>query len=268
MPELPEVESVVRRLHPELVNQTIEDVTVRWKRTVNRPSVPKFKKQLTGAKIKNVQRRAKFIVIELTKPESYLIGHLRMSGKLNVLSAELPLEKHDRVLFSLKNGKALRFNDVRKFGRFYLVDNSNEVLGKLGPEPLDDLFSAKDFYQMLHKRSGAIKPLLLNQNFIAGLGNIYVDESLWKARIHPLKTAKSVSRKKSDALYRAIRVILQQAIEAMGTDFGDNVVKEGDYTPKVYGRAGKKCKRCSTKIKRIVVAQRGSHICSKCQSLR
>jgi formamidopyrimidine-DNA glycosylase len=190
-----------------------------------------------------------------------------MSGKLGMVDRRAPIEKHDRVVFTLDNGQQLRFNDVRKFGKMWAVIDPEEVTRAIGPEPLAADFNLPKFRALVQSRSGVIKPLLLNQTFLAGVGNIYADESLWRARIHPLRRAASLSDEEIAALYRSIRQVLRQAIEDEGTDAGDGVI-EGDYTPRVYGREGQPCYRCHQPLHKIVVGQRGTHFCPQCQPRR
>jgi len=190
-----------------------------------------------------------------------------MSGKLRVVDHTEPLAKHDRVVFELDDGRQLRFNDVRKFGKMWLVADPEMVTGSIGPEPLDRTFTLPKFRELVRSRSGAIKPLLLNQEFLAGVGNIYADESLWLARIHPLRKTDSLTEAEVAALYRSIRKVLRTAIEDEGTDAGDGVI-EGDYQPRVYGRTARPCYRCHQPIQRMVVAQRGTHFCPQCQPRR
>jgi formamidopyrimidine-DNA glycosylase len=276
MPELPEVETLVRRLRGPLVGRTIEGVTINWRRTVARPAPQEFVRRLRGCTVQAIDRRAKYLVFTLAgagsvpargAPLQYLLIHLKMSGKLSVVNRGAPLEKHDRVVFDLDNSRQLRFNDVRKFGRMWVVVDLDEVTGSIGPEPLASALSLPKFRALVQSRSGSIKPLLLNQRFLAGVGNIYADEALWRAKIHPLRRADSLSDTEVAALYRSIRRVLRQAIEAEGTDAGDGVI-EGDYEPRVYGRADRPCPRCQRPIRRIVVGQRGTHYCPTCQPLK
>jgi formamidopyrimidine-DNA glycosylase len=277
MPELPEVETLVRRLRASVIGRTLIDVRVLWPRTIARPGLRTFTRQLRGCTIRSINRRAKYLIFELVRrpaaPRSadqatlFLLIHLKMSGKLSVIDRAAPIEKHDRVIFDLDDGRQLRFNDVRKFGRMHLVRQPAEVTGAHGPEPLDAAFTLDVFRARLRERSGAIKPLLLNQHFIAGVGNIYADEALWYAKIHPRQPAASLSDAEIAALYRSIRRVLRRAIADQGTDAGDGVI-EGDYRPRVYDRAGRPCRRCRRPIERLVVGQRGTHYCPHCQRLR
>lgn len=266
MPELPEVESVVRYLQERVESATIVGGDVLWKRTVATHSSASFLSLIQGLTIDKVFRRGKFIGIRSasTSPQ-FLFVHLRMSGTLDVVSREAPIATHDRVILTLNNGKSIRFNDTRKFGRMYLCTDPTVVVGKLGVEPLSSEFTPAVLSDLLQKRSTRIKPFLLDQTMIAGLGNIYVDEALWKARIHPLTPANRVSEKKIELLHRSITETLHEAISLLGTDFGDGVVDGGMYAPKVYGREDEPCARCASPIRKTTVGQRGTHYCPRCQ---
>jgi formamidopyrimidine-DNA glycosylase len=197
--------------------------------------------------------------------QAFLFIHLRMSGSLDVIPTSFPIAKHDRVCLELNSGKSIRFNDARKFGRMALCANPETVVGHLGPEPLDEGFTSSALEKILHQRTGKIKPVLLDQSVLAGLGNIYVDEALWKVRVHPQTPANRLDQKTINELHASIQGTLREAIEKLGTDFGDGVVDGGMYKPRVYGREGKRCLRCGETIIRLVVAQRGTHICRSCQ---
>jgi len=265
MPELPEVETVVRSLRKPLVGRKIVGVDVSWARMIQTSNLKKFKRELISSKITGIERRGKFLIFNLENdsPKGILIIHLRMSGALEVFPQTRKNQKHDRVVFYLDNKKKLCFNDVRKFGRVYLVGELAEATKSLGPEPLSLEFA--EFWKMLCAKNGTIKPLLLNQSFIAGIGNIYADECLWRAKLHPLTKASKIKREKAKMLYDAIRKTLKLAIESSGTDIGDNVVEFGNYAPQVYQRDGQACRRCKNIIKRTVVGQRGTHYCPSCQ---
>ena len=279
MPELPEVETLVCRLRQPVVGRTIEEITIYWKRTIARPAPQEFARLLRGSRVRAIERRAKYLVFALRPPTStvrrgrppasapiFLLIHLKMSGKLSVVDRRVPLQKHDRIVFDLDNGKQLRFNDVRKFGKMWVVSDTEEVTGAIGPEPLAAGFRLSNFRALVRSRSGTIKPLLLNQTFLAGVGNIYADEALWRAGIHPLRKVDSLTEVEISALYRSIRQVLRRAIADEGTDAGDGVI-EGDYAPRVYGREGKSCYRCHQPLHKIVVGQRGTHFCPQCQPL-
>jgi formamidopyrimidine-DNA glycosylase len=272
MPELPEVESTVRYLRERIVGARIIDAQVRWARTVDRPGVRKFKENVIGRTVCQVNRRGKYIVMLLDSGENnrpgFLLSHLRMSGSMDVIESSSPVGKHDRLVLKLHSGKDIRFNDPRKFGRFYLVRDQDEVTGKLGLEPFDPLLTADEFHARLRVKRTVVKSLLLNQEFLAGVGNIYADEALWRSGLHPRRRAETILREEAALLLTSIQEILQNAIEVNGTDYGDGVVEDGLYEPKAYGRHGKPCERCRTNLKRIVVGQRGTHFCPKCQPLR
>lgn len=267
MPELPEVETLVRRLREPAVGRTIIGVTLQWPRTIGRPAPRDFVRRIRGLTIQSIARRAKYLVFELGQPPQFLLIHLKMSGKLSVVDRAAPILKHDRVIFDLDDGRQLRFNDIRKFGRMHLTPDIEAITGALGPEPLDRAFTLPQFRAMIRARSGAIKPLLLNQHFLAGVGNIYADEALWYAKIHPLRRAGSLNDAEIAALYRAIRRVLKQAIADRGTDAGDGIIV-GDYRPRVYGREGRPCYRCHQPLHKTVVGQRGTHYCARCQRKR
>ena len=240
-------------------------------RMIARPAPGEFRRRIRGLRFLAVHRRAKYLVFSLgngrsaSTPTQFLLIHLKMSGRLNVVEHDQPPSKHDHVIFDLDDGQQLRFNDVRKFGRVYLVIDPEEVTGAHGPEPLEATFTLPEFRKLIKSRSGAIKPLLLNQNFLAGIGNIYADESLWLARIHPLRKVNSLKDAEITALYRSIRQVLRRAIWAQGTDAGDGIIAGGDYRPRVYDRTDQPCYRCHRPIRRILVGQRGTHFCPHCQ---
>ena len=266
MPELPEVQATVDYLRDRVEGSTITRAHVSWARTVlpNDPSI--FMRDIAGAKISALFRRGKYIGMRLdsTKPR-YLFTHLRMSGSLDVIPTEFEVDRHDRVCLELDSGKSIRFNDTRKFGRMTLCDDPDDVVGHLGLEPLDPLSTPETLKSVLSRKAGRIKPVLLDQTVIAGLGNIYVDEVLWRIKVHPLTITSSLSQEHIIKLHKAIQETLLEAIEKLGCDFGDGVVDGGMYKPRVYGRDDKKCSRCRDTIVRIVVGQRGTHICPTCQ---
>ena len=267
MPELPEVETIARALKPGLVGRTILTADLRWARTLATPSPSQFKKQIVGQEIVDVSRRAKYLIIHL-KAYNFLI-HLRMSGDLVIRAGKIKPEKHDRLLLYLSDHNYLAFNDTRKFGRVWLTDQPEEILGKLGPEPLGKSFTSQWFFENLHQRKRLLKPLLLDQTFIAGLGNIYTDECLHIAQLHPLAASNNVSQKQAEALHQAIRAVLKEGIRRNGASI-DWVYRGGDYQNhfRVYGRAGQPCPVCGTKIQKFIVGQRGTHVCPNCQRLR
>jgi formamidopyrimidine-DNA glycosylase len=269
MPELPEVETIARGLRPELTGMTILDADVRWARTIALPSARHFKQLIRGQVIWEVGRRAKFLHIRLSDYE--LLIHLRMTGDLALKPGLIKPAKHDRLILSLQSPmrgavSSLVFNDTRKFGRVWLTANAEEVTGRLGPEPLGVDFTARWLSDALRKRHRQLKPLLLDQTFLAGLGNIYTDESLHRAGLHPLALSDSVTAKKAERLHAAIQATLQEGIRRNGASF-DWVYRGGDFQNyfRVYDREGKPCPVCGTPIRKLVVGQRGTHICPNCQ---
>jgi formamidopyrimidine-DNA glycosylase len=274
MPELPEVETVVQSLRTSLRNRTVTGVDVRWERTIQAPDPKHFARRLQGQTITDVSRRGKWIVISLSGDgafDTWLI-HLRMTGQLILERQDAPDEPYARVLIDLDDGRRLRFSDMRKFGRMVLTDEPSEVLGELGPEPLDDTFTASRFAEMLAQRRGRIKSLLINQRFLVGLGNIYVNEALWQAGIHPERKANTVSSTDVQRLYQAIRSVLRTAIEENGTTLENGQYRQangraGNFAQElaVYDHDGDRCPRCGTTIERIEIGQRGTFVCPTCQ---
>jgi formamidopyrimidine-DNA glycosylase len=267
MPELPEVETIARALKPDLVGRTILSADLRWERTLALPSPAQFKKQIVGQKILNVSRRAKYLIICLK--DYNLLIHLRMSGDLVIRTGKIKPEKHDRLLLYLSDHHYLAFNDTRKFGRVWLTDQPEKILGKLGPEPLEKDFTARWLFENLQARKRFLKPLLLDQTFIAGLGNIYTDESLHIAQLHPMAASNNVTQEQASALHKAIRAVLKEGIRRNGASI-DWVYRGGDYQNhfRVYGREGSLCLVCGAVIQKFTVGQRGTHICPNCQRLR
>ena len=271
MPELPEVETVASGLREHLIGKKIMGVTVNWQRTIACPSVAEFEDRVAGRCVRSVARRGKYVVIALDR--GYLLIHLMMSGRLYIVPAGEPLHDHLRVVFGLSSGQEMRFQDTRKFGRIYLVDDPQEITAGLGPEPLDEELTLDDFSQQLARRKGRLKSLLLNQRFLAGLGNIYADEALFAAQMHPLRRADSLSYAEQARLYEAIRAVLGNAVQSGGTTLSDGGYTDasgraGTYQARlmVYGRGGDACLRCQTPIERIVVGGRSTHYCPNCQA--
>lgn len=275
MPELPEVETVRKGLEKLVKNKKIKNVQVLWPRIIEQPEVPIFEATLIGETIESIGRRGKFLIFHLSHYE--MISHLRMEGKYQYFEKEEPIDKHTHVIFSFEDGSQLRYHDVRKFGRMTIVEkgSSNTYKGilKLGPEPLPDLFLLKDFTVGLQKSHKAIKPLLLDQKLVTGLGNIYVDEALWEAKIHPEQPADSLRPKEIKLLRQAIIDVLSRAVEAGGTTIRSYLNALGEsgsfqVALHVYGQTGEACVRCQTPIVKTKVAQRGTHYCPTCQKLR
>jgi formamidopyrimidine-DNA glycosylase len=267
MPELPEVETFARQLKPALIGKTIIAVDLRWNRTLALPSPKKFKEQIQGQKIIDISRRAKYLILQLK--DFNLIIHLRMSGDLLIRDSTIRPAKHDRLIIKLSGNQTLAFNDTRKFGRVWLTANPIEVLGRLGPEPFSKDFSAQWLYENLHKKHRQLKPLLLDQTFIAGLGNIYTDEALHIAKLHPAAGSDSVTKPQARALHEAIRTVLKQGIRRNGASI-DWAYRGGQFQNyfRVYDQEGKPCPRCGTEIQKIIIGQRGTHFCPQCQTVR
>jgi formamidopyrimidine-DNA glycosylase len=275
MPELPEVETIARKLRPHLLGKIIQDAELRWARTLALPSPRKFKELIKGQEIKEVTRRAKYFILRLS--DYSLLIHLRMSGDLLIKESKIKPEKHDRLILRLaaRNAAAdgglsnLVFNDTRKFGRVWLTKNPEEVLGTLGPEPFSRHFTPQWLHAALHNKHRQLKPLLLDQTFLAGLGNIYTDEALNLAKLNPLAVSDSVTARQAETLHGAIRKVLKEGIRRNGASI-DWVYRGGEFQNyfRVYDREGKPCPVCGTKIQRIVVGQRSTHFCPKCQELR
>jgi formamidopyrimidine-DNA glycosylase len=249
-----------------LVGKSIASSQVLWERTLAVPGVEEFYARLPGQTVTDIGRRGKFLMIILS--EDTLLLHLRMSGDLRVEAREMPLALHDRLLVNFDDGLRLVFNDTRKFGRIWLVRDVKGVLGNLGPEPLDEQLTPQEFYYQLQTTRRQLKPLLLDQSFLAGLGNIYTDEALHLAQLHPLTPANKVSTDQAERLLGAIRSTLENGIRHNGASI-DWVYRGGGFQNyfRVYDRAGKPCPECGVPIQRIVVGQRGTHFCPSCQPL-
>lgn len=266
MPELPEVETFVRTLRPALVGRTVLQTDLRWKRTLAAPSPAKFKQQIIGQEIMGVSRRAKYFILQLSSFN--LLIHLRMSGDLMVVLGGYEPDKHDRLLLKLSDNATFIFNDARKFGRVWLMADPASVLAELGPEPLSDAFTPAWLFAALRARRRQLKPLLLDQTFLAGLGNIYTDEALHMARLHPLRRSDSVGEAEAAALWQAIRAMLEDGIRRNGASI-DWVYRGGEFQNhfRVYGRSGEPCPVCGSAVERITVGQRGTHFCPACQPM-
>ena len=276
MPELPEVETVVRGLSLSLPGRAILEVRLGKTDFIDDPV--SLAEMLPSARVVNVKRRAKFIFIEMISegenvrpnPRFYLVIHLGMTGRLTLCHPADPVLPHTHVFFSLNDGRELRFTDSRRFGRMLVVGQSKvpELFGHMGAEPLD--IALKEFCARFSARGARIKALLLDQSVLGGVGNIYADESLFRARIHPARIAGSLTQVQLTALHRSVREILTAAIRLRGSSISDYVDSEGNrgkfqQRHRVYKRTGKPCVRCKEPIRRIIVAGRSSHFCPKCQ---
>ncbi len=270
MPELPEVETFRRKFlwgsedEPALVGKRILEADLLWARTLAEPDPTSFFHRIKDQTITDIDRRGKYLLLRLSS--DVLAIHLRMSGDLFLEAGGAPVGVHHRLLLNLDDGNRLVFSDTRKFGRVWLSDDIDGLLAHLGPEPLGEDFRAKDLYDRLLRRARRIKPLLLDQGFLAGMGNIYTDEALHLAGIHPERKANSLSWEEAQSLWSAIREVLAEGIRRNGSSI-DWVYRGGDFQNyfQVYQRTGEPCYRCRTPIERIVVGQRGTHFCPVCQ---
>ena len=283
MPELPEVETVARDLRPRIVGATIVGARCSWPRTLRTHTPEAFADAVAGRRVEGVGRRAKLVVVELSGDAALTI-HLKMTGQLFVVPAETPEDPYVRLVLELDDGREIRFRDIRKFGRIGLYGRDpvtgelvaevggTAVFAAFGPEPLDPAFTVRDFRRRLRRRSGRLKPLLLDQSFLAGVGNIYADEALWAARLHPLRTAGTLRPVDERNLYEEVRRILAEAVVRRGSSIDDYTAPDGDGSMQehlqVYQRTGEPCPRCGRPVKRIVIGARSTHFCSWCQRLR
>ncbi len=273
MPELPEVETVRRNLERLVTGATIGDVQFGvFTGCIAYPSPSEFAGKVHGRRISSTGRRGKNLLIRLDSGDIIAI-HLRMTGDLQVVRSDEPRGKHHHLAFVLDDGRELRFSDTRKFGRLRLLNTAEfeQFDATIGPEPLDHSLPAKKFFERLQTRSRAIKPLIMDQAFLAGVGNIYADEALFAARIHPLRAANSLSRREASNLLKAIRAAFTHAIERGGTtirDYRNGLGEPGgnqEYLQIYQLEEGDPCPRCGTEIHRIVVGQRGTRFCPRCQ---
>lgn len=286
MPELPEVEMVRRQLADRIIGRQIADIEVRsWKSVGNDRY---FVQELIGQEIKTVERKGKYLFFGLSGHDSFLIGHLKMTGRLIFQTSDQQTEyggghrlstpkqkqphEHTRIIFSFEDGSHLFFNDMRKFGYMKRVTRAEvaEQKAALGVEPISDKYKKQNFVDILQGRKTSVKAALLKQSDIAGLGNIYVDEACWRAQVRPDRTAGNLSTDELAELFTATRSVLDDAITYGGTTFRDYVDTDGEhgnFTDKlaVFGREGEECPRCGAEIKKSRVAGRGTHICSGCQ---
>jgi formamidopyrimidine-DNA glycosylase len=272
MPELPEVETVASDLRGQIIGRCFREAHILWSRTLAAPQESQLEDRLAGRCVIDVGRRGKYILIHLDDGQT-LIVHLRMTGRLAVVDGNSPLleDKHLRAWFGLKDGAALTFTDSRKFGRIWLVQDIDEVTGKLGPEPLAWDLEMEAFAARLRRRKVAIKALLLDQTAVAGVGNIYADEALHRAGIHPLRKSSTLSTDELARLYASLREVLNEAIHERGTllrDYRTPYGEDGYFQNhlRVYGKYGRPCPQCGAPIERIRVTQRSTHFCPRCQA--
>jgi len=271
MPELPEVEMVVRGLRPDMLGRTFTGAEVHWPKEIAGHSPQVFAARLAGQRVEALDRRGKYIAFRLTS--DYLLVHLKMTGRLYVARPGETVGGDDRwvrVTLPMDDGRELRFSDARKFGRMFLTEQLETVTGALGPEPLAEDFSLEAFQDRIARRAGLIKPLLLNQTFIAGVGNIYADEALWRAQIDPRRKASTLKPEEVAALYAAIQAALRDGITYEGASINwyrkpDGSTGDSQNHFNVYDREDEPCPRCGTPVRKIWLAQRGTHFCPQCQ---
>jgi formamidopyrimidine-DNA glycosylase len=292
MPELPEVETMARDLAPLVEGARITGAWWDWPAVIRHPEPEVFGRAISGRRILRVRRRAKWLVLDLSDDASLAIG-VKMTGQLFVLPEGTAHDKHVHLRLTLDGGplaggrehggpRWLLFRDVRKFGRVGLYRRTpegmtlgaageDELFADFGPEPLDANFTLRAFREVLRRRRGRLKTTLMDQSFIAGIGNIYADESLWRARLHPLRSSDTLNREQERRLYEAIRGVLGEAIARRGSSVDDYTAPEGDGEMQehldAYQRTGLPCHRCGRPIRRFELAARGTHYCSWCQRL-
>lgn len=273
MPELPEVETIKNTLKQFVIGKKVNDVTIYWPNIIKKPDdTEKFKYLLTEQVFRDIRRRGKFLLFYLD--DVVLVSHLRMEGKFSVHPREETVNKHTHVIFSFTDGTELRYNDVRKFGTMHLFpkgcEHTEKPLSKLGPDALEDIFTNAYLYEKLQKTHRFVKTCLLDQTIVAGLGNIYVDEVLFKACVHPLKRANNLTKKEIQAIQEATVFILRDAVQKGGTTIRSYTNSQGEMgmfqqTLLVYGKEDEACAVCGNPIVKMKISGRGSHICTICQ---
>lgn len=270
MPELPEVETIKNELLPHIIGHCITGVTLIWEGIVRQPSVEEFRSRLIGQEITSIARRGKYLLFSLSSGDSLII-HLKMTGSLLLKPTSVEPAKFIRAIIHLNKGTSLFFRDPRKFGMMRLTKDSSCITGKLGPEPLESNFTPQVLAQRLSKRKAPIKALLCDQKVIAGIGNMYADEALFAAKIHPLRSGKSLSIHEVERLHRAIQQVLWSAIGNKGASTDTYFRPSGErgtahfHFQVAHRLSGKFCPVCGTPIERIVVRNRGTYFCPKCQ---
>ncbi|WP_283678278.1 DNA-formamidopyrimidine glycosylase [Lentilactobacillus sp. Marseille-Q4993] len=275
MPELPEVETVRRGLTELVQNSKITKVDVLYPKMINLDP-DDFKKGVENTTLEEIGRRGKYLFLRLSNGLT-IVSHLRMEGNYDVVAEGDALSKHTHIVFHLSDGRMLRYNDTRKFGRMNLVDRKDELsvagLKTIGPEPTEDGLKLDYMVKIFAKSKKEIKPFLLDQSKIAGLGNIYVDEVLWMSKIHPTQPANTLAESELKELRKNIILEIKKAIAGHGTtvhSYSNAYGEAGSFQNhlNVYGRKGEPCLRCGTPIEKIKLAQRGTHFCPHCQVLR
>jgi len=280
VPELPEVETVARDLRPRIVGATIVGARCWWPRTLRTHQPQDLVAAVAGRRVEAVRRRGKLVVVELAGGATLTI-HLKMTGQLFVVPATTTHDPYVRLALELADGREIRFRDIRKFGRvgLYMRDpgsngppgDGGDAFAGLGPEPLDPELTLRAFRRIIRRRKGRLKSVLLDQSFLAGVGNIYADEALWAARLHPLRSAAGLRPADERRLHRELRRILAEAIERRGSSIDDYTAPDGDGSMQerllVYQRTGEPCLRCGRPVRRVVIGGRSTHFCSWCQRL-
>jgi formamidopyrimidine-DNA glycosylase len=268
VPELPEVETIKNELSPFILGRTIKGVDIFWDKMVRRPSLAEFKRRVIDKKITAISRRGKYLFFHLGG-DGVLVMHMKMTGSLLVNPRE---DKFSRAVFYLDDGAAVHFWDPRKFGVMWLAEDKSAVESVLGPEPLDPAFTPDFLLKLFKGRSAPVKAVLLDQSLIAGIGNMYADEALFAARIHPLKPAGELTLGEIRSLHRAVRQVLRRALARGGASVRNYIRPDGrpgtahDEFAVAHG-VGKDCPDCGGPIERIVVRGRGTYICPRCQRL-
>ena len=272
MPELPEVETVRRRLEPVLTGRRFERVEITDPRLVRPHEPDEVAAELQGERVASVERRGKYLILRF-ETDRVLLIHLRMTGSLRHSAAGLADDPHRRALVRLDDGSDIAYRDVRRFGTWLLLEPGEldaYLAPRLGEEPLGAPFTAARLGQLLARRRAPVKAALLDQRTLAGMGNIYVDEALWRAKIHPLRPAESLEPNELRRLHRAVRTSLEHGLARQGSTLRDYKLPDGgsgsmQHEFKVYGRGGDPCDRCGTPIAKIRVAGRGTWFCPACQ---
>jgi len=269
MPELPEVETVKNELLPYVSGRCITGITLFWEGIVRQPSVEEFRSRIIGQKITGIARRGKYLIVGLSSGD-LLIIHLKMTGSLLVSQDSSEPPKYTRAIIHLDKDTRIFFRDPRKFGMMRLVKDKDSIVGKLGPEPLEADFTPQLLAHRLTKRTAPIKALLCDQGFIAGIGNMYADEALFAAGIHPLRAGESLSQEEVERLHGAIRRVLWSAIGNKGASVDtyfrpDGTLGTAHFEFKVAHGRGASCPNCGTPVERIAVRNRGTYFCPKCQ---
>lgn len=273
MPELPEVETVVQLLNTLVVGKTVKNVEVYWDNIIAHPDVETFSEQVVNQTFKSVDRRGKYIIFNLS--DGSMVSHLRMEGKYYVYDEPVKKDKHTHVIFNFTDNSQLHYHDTRKFGKMYLYGINEELkaIEKIGLEPWDENLDSNYLLEKAKNRKISIKAFLLDQNIIAGIGNIYVNEICFVAKVHPATAASKITKTEFDTIIEATKDILERAILAGGTTIKSYTSSLGvtglfQQSLLVHNKTGEPCTICSTLIKKITVSQRGTYLCPTCQTIK